>query len=389
MRVLAIDDNFLCMEYVISEFEKVGYEVKYEKYNFKGKRIDEKFDIFFENIIKKNKYDIVFTFNYYPIISNNCNKYNVKYVSWVYDSPHVSLYSFTIINPCNYIFIFDKEMYLELKNGGIDTVYYMPLAVDTDIIDKFIVTDEIYKKYKADVSFVGSLYNEKHCLYKRFDKLPPYVKGYLDALVKCQSNIYGYFLLEEHLTPEIVKEIQKVVPYEHNKDGIETPEYVYANYFMARKVTEIERHNVIKEVSDKFNMKLYTGGDTSVFPKVHNMGNVDYYNEMPYVFKCSKINLNISLKSINSGIPLRVLDIMAAKGFVISNYQSELLDYFVPGEDLVIYDNIQDLIEKINYYLHHEEERKVIAENGYKKVKKFFNYNVKLKEILNIVNKSN
>lgn len=37
--------------------------------------------------------------------------------------------------------------------------------------------------------------------------------------------------------------------------------------------------------------------------KVH--GPVDYYKQMPYIFKLSDINLNISLKSIRTGIPLR------------------------------------------------------------------------------------
>lgn len=54
---------------------------------------------------------------------------------------------------------------------------------------------------------------------------------------------------------------------------------------------------------------------------IYNKGILDYYNNMPVVFCNSKINLNISLRTIRNGIPLRAMDIMGAGGFLISNYQ--------------------------------------------------------------------
>lgn len=41
---------------------------------------------------------------------------------------------------------------------------------------------------------------------------------------------------------------------------------------------------------------------------------------------------------------------------------------FVENKNIVYYDSIQECISKINYYLSHEEERKKIAEEGYKTV---------------------
>ena len=69
-------------------------------------------------------------------ISNCCKKHNIPCIAFVYNSPLVSLYSYTIINPCNYIFLFDQQTYLELKNKNIPTIYYMPLAVNTSRMDK-------------------------------------------------------------------------------------------------------------------------------------------------------------------------------------------------------------------------------------------------------------
>ena len=95
---------------------------------------------------------------------------------------------------------------------------------------------------------------------------------------------------------------------------------------------------------------------------------------MPEVFRRSKINLNISLRLIQSGIPLRVLDVLGCGGFLITNYQQEIAENFENGIDLVMYEDYVDLVEKVEYYLIHEEERKAIALNGYNKVRERFNF---------------
>ena len=46
------------------------------------------------------------------------------------------------------------------------------------------------------------------------------------------------------------------------------------------------------------------------------------------VYTCSKINLNISLKGIEGGTPQRVMDIMGAGGFMMTNYCAETAELF-------------------------------------------------------------
>ena len=95
---------------------------------------------------------------------------------------------------------------------------------------------------------------------------------------------------------------------------------------------------------------------------------------MPKVFYLSKINLNITSRSIESGVPQRVWDILAVGGFCLTNYQPELEDYFEIGKDLEVYHNTEELVEKVDYYLKHEEQRVRIAMNGYQKVKNCHTY---------------
>ena len=107
---------------------------------------DGVFEKEFDDGIDGQTFDCVFTFNYSPVVSNNCNKRNVPYISIVYDSPQILLYSYTIINPCNYVFIFDKTQYMELSNEGIKTVYYAPLAVNTERLKRMFENEDAVKK---------------------------------------------------------------------------------------------------------------------------------------------------------------------------------------------------------------------------------------------------
>ena len=329
----------------------------------------------------------MFTFNYLPIISNCCNRHHIPYISHVYDSPLVALYSYTIINPCNYVFLFDKSVYLEFKKENINTVYYMPLAVNVFRLDSMMkdIGTEEKKFYSSDVSFVGSMYNEKHNFYERMKNISPYTKGYLEGIMQAQSQVYGDYFIEQLLKPDILADMKKSLPFQSSRNGVETEEWLFAYYVIARKMANMERTSILKQVSESFQTKLFTRNQTPELPDIQNMGPVDYYNMMPYVFRLSSINLNISLRSIKTGIPLRCLDIMGAGGFLLSNYQADFYEHFIPREDLILYESVDDLLKKCAYYLRHESERKQIAINGYNKVKEYHTYEVRLQQMFDIV----
>ena len=97
-------------------------------------------------------------------------------------------------------------------------------------------------------------------------------------------------------------------------------------------------------------------------------GVAGYFTTMPLIFRYSKINLNITHRMIQTGVPLRIMDILGAGGFLFTNYQKDMEDRFQDGEHLVIYYSAEDLIEKVGFYLKHEQERKRIAHNGHKLV---------------------
>lgn len=329
-------------------------------------------------ILHKETPDIVFSFNYFPIVSNVCRQENIRYISWIYDSPYVMLYSYTAINPCNTIYVFDKDVYLEFHKAGISTVHYLPMAANVERLDTLIPDPG---NFLYDISFIGSLYTEKHNFFERMTNLSDYTKGYLDALMAAQMNVQGYNFIQESLSP-IMEDLYHALPMEPNPDGVETTEYLYAQYVINRKITGLERYDLIQAIAEKHHFDLFTHDRRFCLPGLTNHGPVDNYREMPLVFKQSRINLNISLRSIKSGIPQRAFDIMGSGGFLLSNYQNDFLDYFIPGEDFDFYESKADLLHKIDYYLTNEAERLQIARNGHDKIAAAHTYCHRIREML-------
>lgn len=395
MKILFIDWDCYGKNDIISVFKELGNTVDTMPLELKSHvGLDYEFIDKLKAKILSKDYHLVFTLNYYPSVSESCNQTNAKYVSWIYDSPFIKLYSANIIYPCNYIFIFDKHTYNELISKGIKTVYYLPLAVNAKRLNQMHLTRQDEINHSCDVSFVGSLYNEDHNLYDRLkDKLiaknNEYCVGFLEGLMQSQLKIYGYNLLELCLRDDILTQMEDAMKYQIEADSFATTRYVYANYFLCRKITSMERINILTAISNHFKTSLYTFNPEIKVGHAINKGPVEFYNDMPKVFKLSKINLNITLKSIKSGIPLRAMDIMGAGGFLLSNYQEDFFDYFEADKDFVFYSSVEELIDKVDYYLRHDEERKAIALNGYTKVSTEHNYTVKLKAMLDIVMDNN
>ncbi|MCR5128366.1 MAG: DUF3880 domain-containing protein [Lachnospiraceae bacterium] len=366
---------------------ELGHEVEVFEFPQNSGETDrgEELTIRITEALLKSEAEVVFSFNYFPVIAIAVHACHRKYISWVYDSPAVYLYDMTVFFPENYIFHFDSYETERMRRDGVKNVFYLPLAADVDRYSRMVPDADHRKKYNTDIALIGSLYREKYGYFGKYTNFDEYLKGYLDGIVNAQEKVYGVNFLEEVLDRDIQERIMKTVPLMEGKgDRYDSAAWDFANYYLAMRVTANEREHMLKKLSECYKVSLYTGGATKELPQIRNMGTVDYYTEAPYAIKCAKINLNITLKSIRSGIPQRAMDIMGCGGFLLSNYQPDLCDEFVAGKDFVYYESIEHAVELTGYYLEHDEERKRIAENGYEKVRKSHNFRVKCEQILEI-----
>lgn len=376
-RVLLYCWNGLNTPILRKNIEALGYEVIPFVKELHNYDMDGDFAMAFMTELHKNHCNLCFSFNYIPLISSICEVTGIPYISWVYDSPNLTLLSRTVYHKCNAIFVFDKMMYESLQSRGVKKSFYMPLAVDTEYFEE-VVQSEFEESY--EVSFVGSLYTNQYNYFEQISEWEQDEWEICNCLIQKQKFCYVEEKIRNGLSDAIVESLVDKADLRLSDKYEQVPREM-VTMMLQKKVTVEERRELLEVVSEKFPLALYTGSDTSELVHVQNKGKADYLTVMPKVFANSRINLNMSLRSIESGIPLRALDIMACGGFLLSNYQPELAEYFEEGKELVLFYDKQDCLEKIAYYLSHEEERARIAEMGQKKVRELFGYQNALRKI--------
>lgn len=384
-RILFCKWTSICENGIDNGFQDAGYTIDYMTQLFESVDYDRKYLDNLSAKLQQQRYDYVFSVNFIPIISRVCNVYKIPYVCWTVDNPCFQLYSETIKNPCNRIFMFDRSQYLKFRPLNPECIFYMPLACDYNAWNQVTLTPKDHQEYDCDISFIGSTYEEK-CKYNQLQNLPDYIKGYVDGLIQAQRNVYGYNFIEDSLTDDFCSQFKESAGwYPLGEDYTEDTKAIIADTYIGYKCTELERIQTLQNLSNRFHLDLYTLSNTSHFPNANCRGGADSITMMPKIFKCSKINLNMTNRPIKTGLPLRIFDIMGAGGFLITNYQSEIPDLFEIGTDLVVYESQEDLMDKVNYYLQHDEERCQIARNGQEKIRLFHTYRTKLEAITHIV----
>lgn len=324
----------------------------------------------------------VFSVNFFREVSNVCQEENVKYVGYTVDVPVNSLFCKELKNSQNHIFMFDRSQYEQFRNVNPEGIYYLPLAASVPSLQKAIVTasNSLKQVCKSDVTFVGSLYEEKDELVKFLPYLSENVRGYLDGLMDIQLRIPTGYIVKECLPDNLVREFQSLCPMLVSE--LNNEKYVISHYLIGMHLAAMERLDLLGSIADKYVLNIYTQSNTDKLHRAVNCGVADSYSVMPVIFAMSKINLNITFRSIETGLPQRIWDVCGCGGFLLTNYQEELTDYFEIGTDVECYFSKEELLDKIDYYLKHDALREKIARNGYEKVAKYHTYENRVQEIL-------
>lgn len=387
MNILFYRYGSICEPYIIESFKHLGFTVDEDTREITNKNLLPSECVKGVNSMLSNKtYAFIFSINFYPSLSEICMIWGIPYLCLIVDSPVLELYSTSLANSCNKVFLFDKKLYDEFHPVNPDGVFHIPLATSVREYEKVLANASATSrsKFAADISFIGSLYTEK-CDYNNVT-LPDAHKGYVDGLIEAQLRIYGYNFIEECVTDNLIEAFKKANPDLMNfPSGMKVPpKALIAQQYISVKVAEQERIRLLKSLSDHFKVKLYTGSNTTMMPNIINCGFAKTQTEMPIIFNQSKINLNITAKSIRSGLSLRVFDVLGCGGFLITNYQEELPEHFNIGEDLEAYTSEDDLLGKCEYYIAHENDRLEIAHNGLEKIKKYHTYDTRIEQMLSL-----
>lgn len=312
----------------------------------------------------------------------------IKYISVIWDAPYLKAY--TVMGTLDNIWysVFDKLDAERMRQGGCPHVMYQPLSVNRENILKWKKRFLAERRYIHDISLIANLY-EDNAYDRCLDLLPENMQAYFRSIFEEAAfkwdgvnRVYGKTGQEILEYMKLVSPTLKI----NNPYNIEDVRYFEAMYLI-RKLANIERVCVLNLLAEEHDVYLYTYSevDEALMPKVHRLPPVQVGEATSFIYAGTKINLNIALKGIEGGTTQRIMDIMGAGGFVLTNYCEETAELFEEDKEIVMFRTPEELIRKVDYYLEHEEERERIARAGHEKAMNNYTYEKKIKSLLDWV----
>lgn len=370
--------------------KKMGYKVdEYPKTQENSVLNDEEVEEL-ANYIRKRRITHLMSIHLIYNLALAAYKTGIKYVSVIWDAPYIKLYTpFGKLDNC-WFSVFDRMDNERFKKAGIPHTLYQPLAVNrTDMLAWHAkAKKKLAGAYVNDICFVGNLY-EDNLFDERVKNMPQIVVDYFNSIFEETAfrwdgadSVYG------KTSGEMLRYMQMASTDFHIDNILDIDDtYLFEVVYLIRKISNIERVAVLNTLAETYPVVLHTVSRV----EEGQLGNVDVRppvrlgEDVAAVYMGSKINLNISLKGIEGGTIQRVMDIMGAGGFVLSNYCEETAELFEEDKEIVMYKTPEELFEKVEYYLKHDKEREEIARAGHSKVIASYTYEDKLKKLLDWV----
>lgn len=295
-------DNLNCIEYMKYKVDKDRY-IRYYYFNIKNK---------IKRMLNKNQYD-----EFYSISGNVFYKYIDRELLLEMKAKGIRSKAIYIDTVKRYreneqnLDLFDKVFSVEprdvgyLKSQNINNIYYMPVGAADDIYS----SEEYTEKKEYDICFVGGYSEYRAELCEKIAKF-------------CINNNIKFV--------------------------------VYGPYWKKSKIVDslkINRHE--REFAKQY-------------PYLHKciVNRTLTGEEVADLYKKSKICLNIHVP-IHFGLNARVFEISASPNFQLCDTREDFSKLgFKDGENIVVYKDADDCIDKIKYYLSKDELRKNIAKKA-------------------------
>jgi len=327
--------------YIIRSLGKAGVKrvdaIDIRKYNMDFGIAETQKSLFVELDKLKQEYDIIMILKGLELTYDTIKKLKEKYpkaklINWFFDKYLVDKpiwekdEYFETLKLYDYFFCSLEGVAKKLNEYGFDNAYYVDEGCFPPLNGEQYMNNFQRKKYGSDISFIGSIgfipqHNNRINILKRVVE-----EGYL-------MSIWGNVICDWKLIPPILRDV-------------------------------IRKQSVINE-------------------------------KHSFVVQSSKINLGIDQDvNIEQGFSARLFRVLCAGGLYLTTYckgMEKLFKINKKGEkindeqELVVYYDIDDLIDKLDFLLEHEKIRIKIGENGKKVVLEKHKFSDRIKEIFEVV----
>lgn len=335
---LILDDCFAECNFIHPELQRLGVETKFVIYN------DNNLQYKWDSIPNSTPFDIVcrqikdfspdvlyisdmgiFSKDELLQLKAICGK-NCKFVGWHFSV--VSTYG-EVLSLFDQIYTGSKyiQTLIQAYCPNTKLLYH---AFETALNSKLPQV-----KQKNEIVFPGSIFIGENIHNNRVDMFTEMFKQHIPC--NFYGDLYGSFL------PHSLKQI---IPW-------------------GMRIKECSLERIITE------KKLIKNINSSVF-------GLDYYSVLKKYSIC--INQHAVIAGTGAG-NMRMFEATGIGCCLLTDYRDENSDLFIPDEEIVVYRNYNELIDKCKYLLNNPEAAKKIAMAGQKRTQKDYSYAQKAKRM--------
>jgi len=296
----------------------------------------------------------------------------IERIAWCFDDPFRSIRNDEFYACLDRIFCFDPYLTKRLSRESPIPVDYLPAAASFDEEQQgqapLGVPDTI------ELSFVGST-----GLQRFDDRLLHWIGEKNQSFQTLKTFIDGYLQKGENIPYEELLSLNGPIPGAEGLSRIRILEDI-ATFLVRLHYLSVLLDTPARIYGDRgWSISALTGE----ISRLYQGKPLDYTCETPWVYRHSRINLNTFNVQCVDSPTVRIFDVMACGGFMLTEYRPFLESIFKIGEEIEVFRTRRELRDKVDYYLSHPEERAKIARAGQICVLKGHRYRHRLQELFN------
>ncbi len=274
-------------------------------------------------------------------------------------------------------FVSDRDYVISMRAAHYNA-HFLPLGVDPQLYHP------TGKPFERDCAFVGNSYLAQIDEFARgaeglLDRMAPFLarsmqQYYRDASVDI-SGVLSDYVAQQRL-PEGISRKKAAFIAKHFAG------YLFRKQIVGSLVAAIPGFELYGD--DGW---LQTIKKRAPVPRLH-LQKVRYGSGLCDVYTTTRVNIDINRVVIRSGFTQRIFDTLAAGAFVITSAKPIVEEFFATGgkeQEVAMFRSGEDLVDKVRFYLAHEEERTAIALRGMRRVLATHTYDQRIRELFRVV----
>jgi spore maturation protein CgeB len=277
----------------------------------------------------------------------------LPFASWYVDSPTYILYDSGVnCSPWCALFCWERSYLRPVEEMGFHSPTFLPLATDPDIFSPG--GNSTNGRYAASLAFVG---DSMETAQREWDKK-------ISKSVRKELASISAVKMQIDRKKEILENFPSLAGHALCKrSGLDI------EAALIWKATQGYRVRLARSLMP---LGLVVYGDAGWRRLMDRNGvlrpQVDYFRELPYVYRGTAVNINCTSFQMRTAVNQRVFDVPGCGGFLLGDWQEDMERFFEVGKEAICFRSVEEAASLAAHYLGNEAERKRIAEAARKRV---------------------